>query len=205
VGFYAFLIVFVSIYLFILTTTAGQVGDLITEQNALALKLWPSLEYYRDHYGKIPNPPDKSLPPELFSTLVQFSRGNGEIIKILPRLKLRPFTHEKANPECPSDTDNETANDKKYGSATGMLTSWQEAKCHFKLGGAFDKQYVKNPKDFDHYGIDPHTDTENVVDQGMYQIELYQMLRDYALEKSNSYKSAQPSPHFFSRDFNAVG
>jgi hypothetical protein len=49
------------------------------------------------------------------------------------------------------------------------------------------------PKDgtgsrFDHIGVDPHTDANNVVKQGMYQIELYQAIRDYAQDQSSFYK-----------------
>jgi hypothetical protein len=41
---------------------------------------------------------------------------------------------------------------------------------------------------FDHIGVDPQTDGSNVVKQGMYQIELYQAIRDYAQDQSAFYK-----------------
>jgi hypothetical protein len=44
------------------------------------------------------------------------------------------------------------------------------------------------PTNFDHLGIDPHIDPENINSQVMYQIEVYQAIRDYAQDESNFWK-----------------
>ena len=64
----------------------------------------------------------------------------------------------------------------------------------FAPGVSFDEvaRYLKpidgQPVKFDHVGVDPHTDTVSVVNQGMYQIELYQAIRDYAQDEAGLYK-----------------
>ncbi len=163
VAVYALSLVFVSIVLFMLSTTAQRVEQLITDQNAGALKLWSDLEYYRDH--RRTDPLDVSLPPGLFDELVQFSRNNGELIFTIHRLRIEHLF--------------------------GGDTAWQTARQYFSdVGGIYHGiDPTKEGKvEFDHYGVDPHTDSNSVIEQGNYQIELYQLIRDYAQYKSNYLK-----------------
>jgi hypothetical protein len=53
-----------------MSSTSEQVGVLIEEQNAAALKLWSNIEFFRNHQRI----PDTSLPPGLLDSLVEFSR-----------------------------------------------------------------------------------------------------------------------------------
>ncbi len=159
VAFYALGLVVASITLFMLSTTAQQVGDLITEQNAKALDLRTNLEYF-EHYNQ-QAASDTSLPPGLFDALIMFSRGNGQLMRLVHALRLWP--------------------------APGNATPWEAASKHFPKSGVFPEAYIEN-KPFDHYGINTSINRTNIVDTGWYQIELYQLLRDYAQNQSNYYK-----------------
>jgi hypothetical protein len=56
------------------------------------------------------------------------------------------------------------------------------------------REYIKPtdgrrpPIDFDHLGVDPYVNATTVTSQVMYQIELYQALRDYAQDESTFWK-----------------
>jgi hypothetical protein len=41
------------------------------------------------------------------------------------------------------------------------------------------------PTAFTHYGVSPRTNSNNIVNEANYQIELYQLIRDYAQDKSS--------------------
>lgn len=154
VGFYAVALMLASISVFMIGNASQSVSELITQQNDAALKLWVNLDYY-EHHRATQNSADTSLPPGLFSSIVEFSRNNATIIKTLHR-----------------------------------LSPWRM----FAAGVPFSEvaKYLKptdgQPVTFDHVGVDPHTDTVSVVNQGMYQIELYQAIRDYAQDEAGLYK-----------------
>ena len=110
---------------------------------------------YYRDHHRDPQPSDASLPPGLFDELVEFSRRNGEIIKTVHRLRIE--------------------------NVFSQGSSWEVTQQYINHVGAVDGSHVQ----FDHYGVDPHTDTTSVVQQGMYQIELYQAIRDYAQDLCN--------------------
>lgn len=100
--------------------------------------------------------PDHSLPPGLLESLVEFSRRNGQIIKGMHRLRIKNVFAQSA--------------------------SWSETRDHInREGGAVDGSGTK----FSYYGVDPNTDTTNIVERGLYQIRLYQAIRDYAQDLSS--------------------
>jgi hypothetical protein len=160
VGVYAVFLVIASILLFLMNAASDQVNNLIIEQNAAALKLWTNVDYYQHHHPDGQNA-DTSLPPGLFEDLVEFSRRNATIIKTVHRLSL-------ANVLSPG-------------------SSWEQVRRYIL---PTDGRQPPPGQDyyFDHLGVDPRTTADNVFDEAMYQIELYQAIRDYAQDKSNFYK-----------------
>jgi hypothetical protein len=82
---YAVCLVVFSIFLFLVSATSEQVNDLITEQNAAALKLWTNLDYYQQHraYQQGAGP---SLPPGLYEDVLEFFGQTATLIKTVHRL-----------------------------------------------------------------------------------------------------------------------
>jgi hypothetical protein len=145
------LLVCISVVLFMMDSTSGQVGTMLDTQNAASLKLWSNLEYYEHHM-----PDDKSLPPGLMVDVVEFSRTTATIIKAAHRLT---FDHIFA----PS-------------------ASWDKVKDYIKPVDG-------DPAKFDHLTVAPDLDNTQVVKEGMYQIRLYQAIREYAQDNAAIDKS----------------
>ena len=102
---------------------------------------------------------DASLPPGLFASLVEFSRTNAAIVKTVHRLSLGTVFSPRADLN--------------------------------EIAGRWLKPTDGKPETagyFNHFGVDPATDAGTVVAEGLYQIELYQALRDYAQDESSFYK-----------------
>jgi hypothetical protein len=160
VGAYAVVLIAMSIVMFMMSHTSEKVGSLITAQNDAALKLWVNLDYFEHHRAKT-ELADTSLPPGLFESVVEFSRTNASILKTVHRLSLPKVFSPKSS----------LAEISKYVHPTDGRSPLPGKTVYF-----------------DHFGVDPRTDTSNVVEQGMYQIELYQAIRDYAQDESVFYK-----------------
>jgi hypothetical protein len=164
-GAFAFVLTLAAMLLFMMNTIANRVDTLIEEQNAAALKLADNLHYFDAHRA----PSDESIPPGLFSGLVEFSRNTATIMDEVHRLLaleyVGTFGMERA-----------------LGHTGGQQLPWSN-------------KLLQNlsPKDgtatkFDHTGIDPRTTGKTFVEAGAYQIELYQSLRDFSQERCTSYK-----------------
>jgi hypothetical protein len=145
------LLVCISVVLFMMDSTSGQVGTLLTMQNTASLKLWSDLDYYEHHM-----PADNSLPPGLMVDVVEFSRTTAHIIKTTHRLT---FNHIFA----PS-------------------ASWDKVKTYIK---PVDGKLTT----FDHLTVAPELKNTDVVTEGMYQIRLYQAIREYAQDNAAIDKS----------------
>src|ERR1700748_1657964 len=79
---FAFVLSLLAMLMFMMITIADRVDTLIKEQNTAALKLSDELQYFRDH--RLQN--DHSVPPGLFSDLVEFSRNTAIIKNEVDRL-----------------------------------------------------------------------------------------------------------------------
>ena len=86
-GPFAFVLSVVAMLLFMMNTIADRVDTLIKEQNTAALKLADSLHYFAAHRA----PTDESIPPGLFSDLVEFSRNTATIRDEVHRLPARGY------------------------------------------------------------------------------------------------------------------
>lgn len=158
VGSYAVILIAASILLFMINATSDQVRNLIIEQNSAALKLWTNLDYYRHHHSD--QTTDTSLPPGLFEELVEFSRRNAAIVKTVHRLNVTKVLSSN--------------------SSWNAVRQYIQPTDGRKLPPG--QQYY-----FEYSGVDPRTDTQTIIEQGMYQIELYQAIRDYAQDRVNLY------------------
>ena len=145
------LLVCISVVLFMMDSTSGQVGTMLTTQNAASLRLWTNLDYYQRHV-----PDDRSLPPGLMVDVVEFSRTTANIIKTTHRLT---FNHIFA----PS-------------------ASWEKVKTYIR---PVDGEQTA----FDHLTVAPDLTNTDVVKEGMYQIRLYQAIREYAQDNAAIDKS----------------
>jgi hypothetical protein len=145
------LLVCISVVLFMMDGTSGQVATLLGSQNAASLKLWTDLEYYEHHM-----PGDDSLPPGLMVDVIEYSRTTATIIKATHRLT---FDHIFA----PS-------------------ASWDKVKDSIKPVDG-------EPTKFDHLNVAPDLDNSQIVKEGMYQIRLYQAIREYAQDNAAIDKS----------------
>ena len=154
---YTYFLILFSVGMFMMSASSTKVGDLINGQNDAALKLWVNLDYYS--HLKPPPDGDQPLPPGLFDTIVDFSRGNASIIKTVHRLRLDAMFSDVSIEKALKDVK---PTDGKAEGACGETL-------------------------FDHVGVDPRATSGNIVCQGMYQIELYQAIRDYAQNKSAFY------------------
>jgi hypothetical protein len=143
--------------MFMMSGASTKVGDLINAQNDAALKMWVNLDYYS--HVKPPPEGDQALPPGLFDSVVAFSRANASIMKTVHRLRLSAMFSDVSISEALRDV---RPTDGKTEGACGETL-------------------------FDHVGVDPRANVGNIVCQGMYQIELYQAIRDYAQDKSAFY------------------
>jgi hypothetical protein len=160
-------LVLLSIVMFMSNNTSASVSTLIAGQNDAALKLWENLDYYEQHRSKADGP-DAALPPGLFESLVEFSRTNASIMKAVHRLNLIAMFSSRS--------------------------SLDEIIQHLHPTDRKPPDLTQAPY-FDHFGVDPrtdgvdpHTNMAIVTEQGMYQIELYQAIRDYAQDEANFYK-----------------
>jgi len=166
-GLFAFALAFAAMLLFVMNTIANRVDTLIEQQNTAALKLSDNLQYFRDH-RKLD---DVSIPPGLFSDLVEFSRNTVTIMLEAHRLgdleSLSTFGLARKNP------DQEGKQSDK---------SWSE-----KLLDTLTPKNGRKEK-FDHTGVDPRTTSGEIFDAGAYQTDLYQSLRDFSQERCTSYK-----------------
>jgi hypothetical protein len=150
VGVFSFLLVFLSILLFLMDATCKRVSALIAEQNAAAIKLGINLDYYESLSNKA-----SILPPGLFEDAIEFSRRNAIIIETAHRLW--PTT---------------------LFSSVSVLDL-------IKPLTASDGSGMK----FDHISIDPTKHTPNdIVEQGLYQLQLFQAIRDAAHDRSGLWK-----------------
>jgi hypothetical protein len=163
-GVFAFALALAAMLLFMMNTIADRVDTLIDAQNTAALKLSDNLHYFDAHRTQN----DESIPPGLFSDLVDFSRNTAIIMDEVHRLLVLEYI---------STFGMEGALDQPDGQHP-----WSE-------------RLLKNltPKDgattkFDHTGVDPRTTGKTIAEAGNYQIELYQSLRDFSQERCTSYK-----------------
>ncbi len=154
---YTYFLIVFSVGMFMMSSASTKVGDLINAQNDAALKMWVNLDYYS--HVKPPPDGDQPLPPGLFDSVVAFSRANASIMKTVHRLRLDAMFSDVSISEALRDVR-----------PTDGKT---EGACGERL--------------FDHVGVDPRANVGNIVCQGMYQIELYQAIRDYAQDKSAFY------------------
>jgi hypothetical protein len=157
---YAVILIATSIAMFMMGNTSAKVSDYITQQNDAALKLWANLDYF-GHHRLASDPLDKSLPPGLFESVVEFSRTTANIMKTVHRLSPQRIF----SPGLPLG----------------------EFLQHLKPTDGSQPEPGKAAY-FDHLGIDARTDASNIVSQSMYQIELYQAVRDYAQDEAGFYK-----------------
>jgi hypothetical protein len=163
-GTFAFVLALGAMLLFMMNTIADRVDTLIEEQNTAALKLSDNLHYFDAHHAAN----DESIPPGLFSDLVEFSRNTAIIMDEVHRLL-----------------------------AFEYITTFGMEGILDQSGGKlpWSEKLLKNlsPKDgattkLDHTGIDPRTTGKTIVEAGSYQIELYQSVRDFSQERCTSYK-----------------
>jgi hypothetical protein len=164
-GAFAFLLALATMLLFMMNTIADRVDTLIEKQNTAALNLSDNLHYFETHA-----PNDKSMPPGLFSDLVEFSRNTAVIMDEVHRLLSLEYI---------SMLGVQGLDEPRWRSSQ---SSWSE-----RLLAQL------KPKDgtmtkFDHTGVDPRITGEGIVKEGDYQIELYQSLRDFWQERCTSYK-----------------
>jgi hypothetical protein len=146
--------------MFMMGNTSLKVSDYIIQQNEAALKLWANLEYF-EHHRSTTGPIDESLPPGLFDSVAEFSRTNATIMKTVHRLGIQRIFSAGLPLEKFVQTLKPTDGNKP-----------DAERIHY----------------FDHIGVDPRTDARSIVNQGFYQIELYQAIRDYAQDESGFYK-----------------
>jgi hypothetical protein len=161
------LLVLLSIVMFMLNNTSATVSTLIAGQNDACLKLRENLDYY-EHHRSTAAGADPSLPPGLFESVVEVSRTNASLMKAVHRLNL-----------------------------VAMFSSWSsldEIMQHLRPTDRAPPAPGQAPY-FDHFGVDPRSDgvdpktnTAIITEQGMYQIELYQAIRDYAQDEASFYK-----------------
>ena len=159
VGVYAVILVATSIVMFMMGTSSAKVSDYITQQNDAALKLWANLDYFE--HRRLADPSDRSLPPGLYESVVEFSRINANIMKTVHRLSLRRI----------------------FSAGLPMNDFLQ----HLKPTDGSQPEPGKAAY-FGYFGVDPRTDATNIVARSMYQIELYQAIRDYAQDEAGFYK-----------------
>jgi hypothetical protein len=159
-----FLVAF-SIYLFMVNATSEKVNELLTAQNAAALKLSTNIDYYKYYWTKEKSGAEgQPLPPGLFEDIVEFSRKNATLMKTVPRLTFRGF----------------------FSSPSLEHTLKSLSKLAPYVVDRKNKQVPSNFGNyFTHYGVSPRTGPGDIVDEGVYQIELYQLIRDYAQDESS--------------------
>jgi len=163
-GTFAFVLALEAMLLFMMNTIADRVDTLIEEQNTAAVKLSDNLHYFDAHRATN----DESIPPGLFSDLVEFSRNTAIIMDEVHRLLALEY----------------------------ITTFGMEGALDQPAGkGAWSEKLLQNlsPKDgattkLDHTGIDPRTTGKTIAEVGAYQIELYQSVRDFSQERCTSYK-----------------
>jgi hypothetical protein len=163
----AFVLALGAMVLFMTNTIADRVGTLIEQQNAAALKLSDNLHYFELHA-----PNEESMPPGLFSDLVEFSRNTAIIMYEVRRLLAVEVVSTFGAVKTGIDT--------RLPDGGWSQALMQEMKT--KDGSATV---------FDHTGVDPSTDGKTIVAAGNYQIRLYQSLRDFWQENCTSYKDAR--------------
>jgi hypothetical protein len=168
-GVFAFVLAIAAMLLFMMNTIADRVDTLIEQQNTAALKLSDNLQYFRDHRA----PEDVSIPPGLFSDLVEFSRNTSTIMLEVHRLGGLEFVSTLGLAGERPGRDEEQPG-----------KSWSERL----LARLTPKDGKTTTSSFNHVGIDPRTKADAVPETGAYQIELYQSLRDFSKEKCTSYK-----------------
>lgn len=152
---YTILLVVLSIVLFMMHKVSGQIGDLIVEQNAAALKLWESLDYYDHRVATING--DTPSPPGLMDDVVHFSRANAILIKTVQRSTVPQLLRFNSN--------------------------WQDL-----IKSAQAEHIQSFTTDFNHLVFDPAIAFPNLIKEGMYQIKLYQLIRDIAQDGYNFHR-----------------
>jgi hypothetical protein len=189
-GIFAFLLAGAAMLLFLMNTIASRVDTLIDEQNAAALKLSDNLQYFRDHRMR----DDASTPPGLFSDLVEFSRNTQTILLEVHRLgvleslpiALATFGLVREQPE-------KEVNWPAQSWLRNLLETFGLAKEENRKSWSedlLDRLRPKNGRDepFDHTGVDPRTTSGKIFEEGAYQIDLYQSIRDFSQERCTAYK-----------------
>jgi hypothetical protein len=156
----AFALALAAMLLFMMNTIADRVDTLMQQQNTAALKLSDNLQYF----DGLQLPDNSPMTPGLFSDLVGFSRNTAMIMLEVRRLIALEHISTLRLQRGPSSKQ----------STEDLLKALQ-------------------PKDgtttiFNHVGVDPRTTSQTIVEEGNYQIELYQSLRDFSQEKCTSYK-----------------
>ena len=161
----AFALAVAAMVLFMMNTIADRVETLIEQQNVAALKLTNNLQYFELHMPK----DDNSMPPGLFSDLVEFSRNTTIMMYEMRRLLALEATfgfglvRHDIDPRLPPRV-------------------WADAL----LAHLAAKDGSGIP--FNHTGVDPSTNGGSIRPAIIYQIRLYQSLRDYWQESCTSYK-----------------
>jgi hypothetical protein len=158
----AFALAAAAMILFMMNTIADRVETLIVQQNVASLKLTNNLQYFDLHM-----PSDKSMPPGLFGDLVEFSRNTAIMMYEARRLLALEATFGRVkfdvDPRLPA------------GEWSDALLAHLTAK---DGSGTL----------FNHTGVAPNSNSESIGPATIYQIRLYQSLRDYWQESCTSYK-----------------
>jgi hypothetical protein len=183
-------------------TTVLRLSDILRlfdihhdQQQTTVLRLSDILRFFDIHHTANAEPDDHDtwdsgpIPPGLFSDIVEFSRNTAIIMLEVHRL-------------------DETLNPLQWHPLQGLRQWLQSLFGSVKEGDQPSKSWsdimltkltpkdklVKLPSEdgqtqyFTHIGVDPRTTSNNIVEAGNYQIELYQSLRDYSQERCTAYK-----------------
>jgi hypothetical protein len=167
----------------------------LDQQQTTVLRLSDILRFFDIHHTANAEPDDHDtwdsgpIPPGLFSDIVEFSRNTAIIMLEVHRL-------------------DETLNPLQWHPLQGLRQWLQSLFGSVKEGDQPSKSWsdimltkltpkdklVKLPSEdgqtqyFTHIGVDPRITSNNIVEAGNYQIELYQSLRDYSQERCTAYK-----------------
>jgi hypothetical protein len=156
----AFALAVAAMLLFMMNTIAVRVDTLMEQQNKAALTLSDDLQYF----DRLQLPDNAPIPPRLFADLVGFSRNTAmitlEVRRLIALEHISTFRWERGGSSKQSTEEFSKTLKPKDGTTTI----------------------------FNHVGVDPRTTSQTIVEEGNYQIELYQSLRDFSQENCMSYK-----------------
>jgi hypothetical protein len=186
VGIYAVFLVLASIYMFIVTTISTQVNDLVANQNAASLKLWAALDYYQHNAA---NNDNTISAPQLFREAVEVTTKR----EVAPQTRIDNNSPERERTSLPlppglfeSVVEFSRLNATLLKTVPRLTLSgflWPQSLPVTLQKLSKHNVVEKPPVTFSHYGVDPDIDEHPIVDEGQYQIRLFQAIRDYAQDK----------------------